>query len=405
MRVLLSTIGSRGDVQPLLALALKLRELGHQARLCVPPDFRDLADEYGLPFVPLGPELRTSTPTRAAGERTPSVKASSPKAPRNAIPETIATQFSTLREAGADCDTIVACNQILAAARSVAELLGIRYVFADYSPIILPSPHHAPPVFPGRPPTEPGAGNRTLWAQDAEFRNAIWRAPLNEQRTAAGLPPIDDVRGHILTERPLLAADPALAPWPTPSDLDVRQTGAWLLPDRRPLPAGLTEFLAAGEPPIYFGFGSMREPEQTARAALQAARALGYRAIVLRGWGDLPSLAEQPDWLPVGETNLRALFPHVAAIVHHGGSGTTTIAARGGAPQVVVPHHYDQYYFAERVRDLGIGVAHPATQPTADSLTDALKQALQPDVANRAREFAPEVRTDGALAATAYVDC
>lgn len=379
MRVLLSTIGSRGDFQPLLALGLRLREAGREVRLCAPPDFRGLAETYRLPFVPIGPELRSRAAAPSREELNRSVSAM------------VAGQFATLREAAGDCEVIVGCNQLQVAAPSVAELLGIRYVFADYSPVALPSPHHAPPLMP----VEPGADNRTLWTKEIDRRNALWREPLNEQRVAAGLAPIDDVHSHIVTDRPWLAADPALAPWPEPSG--VFQTGAWILPDRRPLPSEVEEFLSAGDPPVYFGFGSMASLRTTGQAMVEAARALGHRAIVSRGWGEL-SPVEAPDCLAITEANVMALFPRVAAVVHHGGAGTTTATARAGVPQVVVPHHYDQGYFAQRVQDLGIGLAH-VSEPTTDSLTEALKQVLQPDVVSRAWAFGPEVRTDGASVA------
>jgi vancomycin aglycone glucosyltransferase len=371
MRALLSTIGSRGDVQPLLALAVALRELGHEARLCAPPDFRDLAEAHDVPFVPVGPRVRSG----ATGD------------PKDAIADMVAGQFATLREAAAGCDVLVGCNQLQVAARSVAELLGLRYVFADYSPIAFPSPHHLPPRLPG-PPPEPGADPRTVWARERDSRNALFGAALNEQRAAAGLAPVTDVLGHLLTDRPLLAADPALAPWPG-GDLDVTQTGAWLLRDERPLPAEVTDFLADGEPPVYFGFGSMSTPRSTGTAVVDAARALGRRAIVLRGWGEL-DLADATDCLAITEANFRALFPRVAAVVHHGGAGTTTAAALAGVPQVVVPHLYDQYYFAERVQSLGIGA-------TGEPLAEALDRALGTASA------AVEIRTDGAAVAAKYV--
>lgn len=209
MRALLSTIGSRGDFQPLLALGVQLRELGHEARLCAPPDFRALAGEHGLPFVPLGPELQPST---SQTENQVPKKLTIDEL-RALVPATVAGQFETVGAAAEGCDVIVGCNQLQVAARSVAELRGIRYFFADYSPVSLPSPHHAPPPLPGRPPADPHADDRTLWAQEIERRDATWRTALNEQRAAAGLGPVDDVLGHILTDRPLLAADPALAPW------------------------------------------------------------------------------------------------------------------------------------------------------------------------------------------------
>jgi vancomycin aglycone glucosyltransferase len=203
----------------------------------------------------------------------------------------------------------------------------------------------------------------------------------------------------MFTDKPWLAADPTLAPWPAPADPNVVQTGAWILPDERPLSAELEAFLEAGEPPIYFGFGSIRAPQDLSKNMIQAARALGRRAIVLRGWADLSLLDDEPDCLSIGETNQQALFERVAAVVHHGGAGTTTTAARAGAPQVVIPQHYDQHYWAHRIHDLGIGTAHPPGAPTADSLSAALSRALQPDVVTRAQSVAAAVRTDGATAA------
>ena len=89
----------------------------------------------------------------------------------------------------------------------------------------------------------------------------------------------------------------------------------------------------------------------------------------------------------------------MAAVVHHGGAGTTTLAALAGAPQVVIPQIYDQHYWARRIHQLGIGTAHAPGTPTTDSLTSALKQTLQPDVAARAQSIATAVRTDGAQVA------
>ena len=169
--------------------------------------------------------------------------------------------------------------------------------------------------------------------------NALFGEPLNTHRASIGLPPVDNVRDHVFTDRPWLAADPTLGPWQEPADLDVVQTGAWILPDERPLPAELEAFLDAGTPPVYVGFGSMpvRAPEDIARVAIEAIRAQGRRVLVGRGWADLALIDDRDDCFVVGEVNQQALFGRVAAVVHHGGAGTTTTAARAGAPQVVVP--------------------------------------------------------------------
>ena len=389
MRVLLSTIGSRGDVQPLVALALHLRELGHDASVCAPPGYDQLLDGFGLAYFPVGHDLRL-------GPR---------KVPGGAA-ATAAAQFAALRTAAADCDAIVGAAAMQIASRSIAQMFDIPYVYVAYAPIALPSTRHSPPPVHG-PPRPEGVDNRTMWDVDAQWWNDTWRAGLNAERAAIGLDPVNDVRSYVITDRPLLAADPTLAPWPSelgpselgPPALEVVQTGAWLMPDRRPLSAELEAFLDAGVPPILFGFGSMRAPRASASTLIAAARALGYRAVVLRGWAGLGQSDDSADWLAVGETNLQALLPRVAAIVHHGGSGTTTQSMRAGIPQVVVPHEFDQPYYAERVAALGIGIRHAASEPTADSLAEALDQALTPSVTARAQTLATAVRTDGTSAA------
>jgi vancomycin aglycone glucosyltransferase len=137
----------------------------------------------------------------------------------------------------------------------------------------------------------------------------------------------------------------------------------------------------------------MRAPEGQNREMIEPARAHGRRAIVSRGWSDLSLIDEQPDCIAVGEVNHHALFPRVAAAVHHGGAGTVTAAALAGVPQVLIPQNYDQPYWARRVAELGIGVAHES------GLTSALEAALRPEVAARAAAVAGAIRRDGAKVA------
>jgi vancomycin aglycone glucosyltransferase len=255
-----------------------------------------------------------------------------------------------------------------------------------------------PPV-PGQTPAPARTDNRELWARDAQRFNDLFGAALNSHRASIGLAPVDDVRSYVFSDRPWLAADPVLAPWPDANDPAVFQTGAWILPDERPLSCELEEFLNAGDPPIFFGFGSIRAPQDLSQTMIGAARALRRRAIVSRGWADLSLVDGGSDCLTIGEVNQQALFRRVAAVVHHGGAGTTTIAALAGAPQVVIPQMYDQHYFARRIHTLGIGVGHAAGTPTEVSLTTALERVLKARVAARATSIAAAVRTDGARTA------
>ncbi|TDD53218.1 glycosyltransferase [Nonomuraea terrae] len=394
MRVLLSTYGSRGDVEPLVALAVRLRELGAEVRVCAPPDedFAQRLADVGVPMVPFGRSARALT----------TAKPSPADLPRRAA-ELIAGQLDVVLAAAEGCDVLVATGMMPAAAgaRSVAEKLGIRCVHATFQQLTLPSPHHPPLAYPGRPFPPDVTDNRVLWELDAQSINALFGTALNAHRTSIGLPPVDDVRDYVIGDRPLLATDPILDRWQETPDLDVVQTGAWILPDVRPLPAELTAFLDAGTPPVYVGFGSMpmRASADAAQVAIEVIRAQGRRVLVSRGWAGLALIDDRDDCFVVGEVNHQALFDRVAAVVHHGGAGTTTTAARAGAPQVVVPQATDQPYWAGRVAELGIGAAHDGPEPTAESLSTALKTALTPETRERATAVAGMIRADGATVA------
>jgi vancomycin aglycone glucosyltransferase len=177
------------------------------------------------------------------------------------------------------------------------------------------------------------------------------------------------------------------------------QTGAWILADASSLPAEVEQFLEAGEPPVYLGFGSMPVPEGTSRTLIEAARRAGRRAIVSRGWGELGLIDEASDCIAIGDVNQQALFPRVAAVVHHGGAGTTLAAARAGVPQVIVPMFSDQPFWASRVRELGIGTSVPMAELTVDSLALRLREALEPAIAERADSIASRILLDGAAVA------
>jgi vancomycin aglycone glucosyltransferase len=347
----------------------------------------------------VGPELRST------GKANPLAALPTPEQRRQMVEGTVAAQFDTVATAAQDCEIIVGATALQIAAPSIAERMGLPYVFAAYCPAVLPSPHHAPPVLAmlGETPAPAADDYRERWNLDARRWNDQWCSILNSHRARLGLAPIADVRSHIFTDRPWLAADPTLAPWPDPASHAVFQSGAWILPDERPLSAELEVFLDAGEPPVYFGFGSVRAPEGLSRVMVQAARALGRRALVSRGWADLQLFDNEPDCLAIGETNVQTLFTRVAAVVHHGGAGTTTTAARAGAPQVIIPQHYDQHYWAQRVHSLGIGAAHAHGTPSVDSLSHALRHALRPGVTARARSVAAKVLTDGARTAAQHL--
>ena len=382
MRVLISSVGTRGDVQPVIALALEVRKLGHDVRMCIPPNFTGWAAGLGFEARPIGIEMR----------------APRPGAPPLVIPDLIADQFKVVGAAAEGCSLIVGGGAHQYAARSIAELRGIAFVAAVYAPVSLPSADLAPVdqsegVSTPEEISKAWQATRSAWNQRSIER-------VNANRAQLGLAPVDDVLGHILGLSPWLAADAALGPAPATPGIDVVQTGAWLLPDMSPLAPELEAFLDRGEAPVYLGLGSM--PVTTAdanRTLIDAARAVGRRVILSKGWADLDLIDAASDCIAIGDVNQQKLFPRLAGVVHHGGAGTTIAAARAGVPQVVTPMFGDQFYWGRRVRDLGIGLTAPFAGLSAETLAPMLHKALQPAIVTRALANAGRITLDGAAIA------
>jgi vancomycin aglycone glucosyltransferase len=395
MRVLLSTYGSRGDVQPLVALGQALQSVGAEPLISAPTDaeFVDLLEQEGLPLAPaFMPVRQWIEQAKQSGLRLPQLASTM-----------VPAQFDAIAAVAEGCHAIVATGLFpsVAAAQSVAEKLGIPFIWVAFCPLMVPSPHHPPMEYPGWPHPPEVTDNLALWKFNARAKNALFGAAVNSHRASIGLSRVDNVRDHVFTHHPLLASDPVLSPW-QPTDLtDAIQTGAWILPDTRPLPTELEAFLDAGDPPVYVGFGSMamHAAGDPARVTIEAVRAHGRRVILAQGWANLALVDDREDCFPVGEVNQQALFARVAAVVHHGGAGTTTAAALAGTPQVVVPQVADQPYWASRVSELGIGAAHGGPIPRTGSLLAPLRTALARETRKRAAAFAKMVRSDGTVIA------
>jgi UDP:flavonoid glycosyltransferase YjiC (YdhE family) len=257
---------------------------------------------------------------------------------------------------------------------------------------MFPSATHAPFMLEWQ--TLPAWMNRALWWA---FRAADWpmRRSLNEHRRRLGLAPLSSAFDHFLTAHPLLATWRELAPMPADSAYHCEQVG-YLHPELGdPLPDKLESFLRSGPAPIYFGFGSMPDPNAAATTGilLDTVSQLGCRALVSQGWAGLGEGPLSEGVMMVPSICHGRLFPRCAAVVHHGGAGTTSTAARAGVPQVVVPHLADQFYWARRISLLGLGPPG-VFRRRLDSrqLASALRHATEEVVVERAREIGESLR-------------
>lgn len=418
MKVLILAFGTRGDVQPFVALARELRARGHEPVLAAPHRFTGLAAEHGLPLAAVddGP-LRLMDDAGGVGDqmtgglRAKVELARSMPASFTRVFEDATTIATTGPGAGAD---LVVHNGQIIAAPHLAEKLGVPAVLALTVPMYVPTREFP---WPGQslPTWLPGPVNRATFlgmkAPELMFRRVVdrWRAdflalprrrgrhdPLRgpDGRPAAVL---NAVSRHVL---------PPPADWPP----TVTTTGYWFLPaGRAGLADELAAFLSEGEPPVFIGFGSMAgtDPAATTKTVLTAVADAGVRAILAAGWGGLTPERLPDTVMAIDEAPHDLLFPHVAAVVHHGGAGTTGTAAAAGRPQVICPFVADQPFWGRRMHALGVAPS-PIQQNdlTPRRLAAAITLAVaDPAIRHTAAELGSWISTEhGAPAAVARLE-
>lgn len=402
MRVALVAIGSLGDVQPILALALGLRRAGHEVRVVTHASFATLGRRLGV-------DLRATT---AADPRRllESEEAREVLAVRN--PFRVWRGFASLAGASANqifADALAACEGVDALGYSglgmfpgyaVAARLGVPY-FAVHLIPVGPTREFPSALLPQGPAWVPGY-NR---ASHALARWLVWRwfAPLAdrvrvERGPARRFPSLATLAAGARAS--LFGISPAVVPPPAAWSGWARFTGYWFLDAATGWepPPDLLRFLEEGPPPVVVGFGSMsgREPARTTRVVVEALERAGVRGVVLSGWGGLEARALPPTVLALDFAPHVWLYPRAAAVVHHGGAGTTASALRAGVPSVVVPFAFDQPFWAERVRRLGAGPTPvPERRLTPARLASAIRCAVEdPRMNGAARALGERIRAE-----------
>ncbi len=376
MRVVLAAVGSRGDVQPMLALAQALAARGHVPVLAVPPNFEPWVRGLRFAFAPLGLD------TQAFLAQNPGVITGKPWQMLGAITSYFKTQVpeqvDQLRLACADADAMVYGGLAFFAAPGIAERLQLPALGVLYSACLLPSALHPPPTIAWQ--GLPGWVNEWLWRIDQRLGDWLLRGAVNAIRIRLALEPVRHVRAHLVDKHPLLlATDETLFP------PDLRQmrhdpyVNFLMFDDPKLLDPALHTWLDEGEAPIFIGFGSMSGPgtKRIDQLLADVALALGRRGILDAGWAGLGANSVPRHWRVVRDAPHAALFARCAVIVHHGGSGTTAQALRAGVPQVVLPHMLDQFYHAHRLHLAGLAAPPlPMVSVTAARLRDAIEAAL-----------------------------
>ncbi|GAA3232643.1 glycosyltransferase [Actinocorallia longicatena] len=395
MKALLLTVGSQGDVQPFVALADRLRKGGHEVLLAAPQLFQGLAEAHEIPFAPLGLDmLKVSDAIEDAHGVRQFLRFA--RALGRIAPDALDAAHAAAR---GEFDVVVH-HPLLPIGHHLAEFAGARSVVALPTPAALPtrafpSPVWAMPVpFPRASYRMASRLVRSQWGGDLDRwrhetldlpRRPGWRDPLlrpgGEPATV-----LHAFSAHVL---------PRPNDWPAAAHI----TGYWNLGAREHLPGRrLREFLDAGEPPIFIGFGStpLKDPQGTAAAVAEAAGRVGARALISGGYKGMRGITSTDRLHVIRSVPHDWLFPRCAAVVHHGGAGTTGTAATCGIPQVITPVGIDQPFWARRMRDLGVAPKAPRLRAiSARTLAPALDQVLHDEeIRYRAQDLGRRIRLE-----------
>ncbi|MFL5242997.1 MAG: glycosyltransferase [Gemmataceae bacterium] len=406
MRIALPTTGSRGDVQPFVALGLGLQAAGHKVLIATHADFEDFVHSHGLDFYPIEDNARALQASEAgdrmihAGEK----------------PFLFMREFAKLRvpimndlmrncwEACRDADTIILSNTAPLLGQAVAEKAGIPTCLASLQPTALS--RYLPNCFMPEPPRWMPSGiyNPMSHVVTAEYLWQLVRSAVNKARQEVlGLPPLPflgPAPGKIWGRLRLFGYSPLVVAKPPDWDADHHVTGYWFLDDGLAWdpPTYLEDFLQAGQPPVYIGFGTChnRDAEKVTDIVIRALEDSGQRGILMTGWDGLRRVDPTDRILSIESVPHDWLFPRTAAVVHHGGAGTTSATLRAGVPGIVVPFTSDQPFWGRRVFQLGLGPRPvPRSELSVERLAEAIREAVgNPALRLRATEVGRQIRAE-----------
>ena len=349
MKIVLCTFGSRGDVQPMIALTLALQSAGHDVLLAGPPEKASWISALGCKFQPLGKDVTSFIDSM---ENAHSISAAVQFL--KFVRAEMDAQFDLLPKIIDGADLVLGASLVFSLS-SITEAMGIPYRFIAFTPQLLPSGHH--PFMAFKHQRFPGWINRLGWNLAAWLDKLNLTNLINTHRQRLGLAPLRYAWEHILGQEIIIASDEEIVAAPPDAAISYTQTGYMHLDQPSQQMPDLEAFMSAGPAPVFSGFGSMPKKDQakTVHMIVEAARQNGLRVIIAKFWDEPSEFSDSEDVFFIQKYPHLELFPRMAAVIHHGGAGTTATTARSGVPQIIVPHILDQFYWGNQIHEAGLG--------------------------------------------------
>lgn len=386
MKIIIPTIGSRGDIQPYIPLALGLQQAEHTVTFATHPTWRGLIESYGIPFAPMGPDIDI-------GEETAKIRRRSPNWMLGFM-RVMKFAFSMVEKSHADllklCDGV---DLVVISHTSAGSMEADELKLANVSVTLQPQ------GIPAKDPKAPFLSQAIMGVIGSGMGLMMTR-PFNQMRKRAGLPKM----GASGITSPALNLIPLSPHFYAPSPFwEARHvmTGFWFAPpaEKWEPAAELVNFLKAGAPPVVVSLGAMalsgEDALEAASITLEAVKAAGVRAII-QGWDEPMKQLRVPESVfHAGSLPHSWLLPQASAIVHHGGLGTTSAGVQAGIPAFIIPHIIDQFIWGQAIEKLGVG-PKPVARPklTVENMTAALRQMQGAEMRAKAAALGEQIRRE-----------
>ena len=406
MKVVILTSGSRGDVQPMLALGLGLKSEGYEVRIAAHAVFQEFVESVGLEYAPMAGDPQAALMSERGQDWVESGQNSFAFL-YNFVRLTRPYFREQLRDCQRACQgmDMIIFTPFAGGGLDIAEKMQLPVALAALQPF------HPTGAFPamgafgtfGIPRLNRGSHKTTgylLWLPFRDIHDR-WRVE-DLGLPARGLtPPMSEMQEKGITT--LYGYSPSVIPRPDDWGPWIHVTGYWYLdqePGWQPT-VELERFISAGKPPIFVGFGSMirQDGDNLLDIARQVASELGVRVLLQRGWQGVKADSVDDQVMVIDAAPHSWLFPRMAAVVHHGGAGTTAAGLRAGVPNVLVPHFADQFFWGDWMVKREVGpAAIPRGKLTASRLAQALRNALSARTRAHAAALGASIRQENGVA-------
>ena len=403
MKITIFAAGSRGDIQPCVALGRGLKKAGYRVHLAAPADFADFVRKHGMGFYPLRGDVQkimASDTGRQFMETGGGNPLKSIRTIRTMIAPVVMEMFSDAYAACLETDVLICLGVFSAFGQAIAEKLRIPIIHVEPTPLLPTSAFPAPSW-----PIQKNLGGLHNHVSGLAMLWVVWQWYLpfvKDFRQRLELPSVHFAAYYRKFQSiPMLSAyNSGIIPHPADWPDNVHVTGYFFLDDQtnwQPSPE-LQAFLEAGDAPVYIGFGSMsgQNPEKLADLVLDALAKSGQRGVLVTGWGGIRPESLTGNVFVLESAPHSWLFPRMAAVVHHGGAGTTAEGLRAGVPSVIVPFVLDQPFWGARVKAMRLGPAPiPHKRLTAERLAHAIKIAVtDTEMKKRANSCGAAIRSE-----------